>query len=456
MNAELRRNLWLQMTGGRIAVGVSLVFTLLVAALVIDIRVANESFGITRWIAIGTYVFVVLLWGGRQAAGAVVTEVHERTWDWQRLSSVGAWSMTIGKLVGVTSLTWVLGLICMATYAVTLVLADRAGELVGGVAFYLGLGLFTQAFGLLLSMMRVTRVPGYQPANITLVQLLALLAVLLLGALIYGISTLGGNWYGQRFGWMEFSALTFWFFGLWCVAGAYRRMRRELQHSATPWFWFLFLVSLSVFAFGVEVTGPFIALSSYLSLYVAVALVFYVVLLFEPKSRGAVVGLFRGQPGGPPFLARLEKAPLWLLTLGYLIPIVLLIAVFGPNQPLGFIDRTGNSMPMIAAALFLFLIRDLMIMMIFLNQRDPLQPELVAFIVWFVLYAPLPAIFLAGKVEEVLPVFWPDRSAPVALMLLSPAVFAVLAGVIAWLIWRRNRSISPAPSPEQASAGAST
>lgn len=448
MNAELRRNLWLQMTGGRIAVGASLVLVLLVAALVVDVRIRNESFGVTRWVSLVTYLFVVLLWGGRQAAAAVVTEVREKTWDWQRLSAIGAWSMTIGKLAGAASLSWSLGLLCLVVFAVTKSLTTDAHEVPADVAFLLGLGVFIQAFGLMLSLMRVTRVPGYQPANVTLVQLMALVAAGLLGALLYAISYAGGTWYGIVSERVLFAALTYWFFGLWCVVGVYRRMKRELQFSVKPWLWLLFLVSLAAYAFGLEAPAVGGWTMPYLALYSAIALVFYVVLLFEPKSRGAVVRLFKNRSAADQGVGGVHKAlaatPLWLLTFGFLILTVAFIAVVAPGRPLGFGGVNGLSG--LVVALLLFALRDLMILLALVNRKDPLEPELMAFIIWFVLHGPLPAILMVGKLDAAIFLFWPDISAPLALMLLGPLAGAMIAGGIAWLIWWKNRATSDTSS----------
>lgn len=455
MNPELRRNLWLQMTGGRIAVGASLVGVLLAAALVVDVRFNLESFDVTRWVSRGTYVFVVLLWGGRTAAAAVVQEVRERTWDWQRMSAVGAWTMTIGKLAGATSLSWMLGLLCLTVYAATGLMTPSAAEIPAEVARYLGLGLFVQAFAMMLSLLRVSRVPGYQPANVTVVHLMALGAVLILSGFVGGIGQVGGLWYGMAAENVVFAALTLWFFGAWCVVGVYRRMRRELQFRTVPWLWIVFLFTLAAYAYGLEGRLSVAWPVPYVSLFVAILLVFYVVLLFEPKMPGAIHYLFspKARPAG---LARaLANTPLWFLTFLFLALTTLFIALSAPADGVDFWRATGvttkayNGLAATAFAQLLFTCRDLMILFILLNRKERFEPEVVAFVIWFVLYGPLPAILLAGKLEGIMVLFWPDVTAPLEWMLMAPAIEALVAGAIALLIWRRNRSMS---EPEEKSA----
>src|SRR6185312_4131289 len=52
------------------------------------------------------------------ASDAVTEEVRARTWDWQRLSTLGPWQMTWGKLVGATALGWYGAAWCIAAMAV--------------------------------------------------------------------------------------------------------------------------------------------------------------------------------------------------------------------------------------------------------------------------------------------------------------------------------------------------
>ena len=47
-----------------------------------------------------------MLWGTRSAALSVVAEIRERTWDSQKLSSIGPWTMVWGKLFGATAANW--------------------------------------------------------------------------------------------------------------------------------------------------------------------------------------------------------------------------------------------------------------------------------------------------------------------------------------------------------------
>ena len=67
----------------------------------------GEEF-LESFVATGTigYILVVLFWGSRIAAAAMVREIVDKTWDQQRLSSMGAWGMTWGKLFGSTSYVW--------------------------------------------------------------------------------------------------------------------------------------------------------------------------------------------------------------------------------------------------------------------------------------------------------------------------------------------------------------
>ncbi len=101
MNPELRRNLWLELTPRRLATMAIILALIFFAAGLSggdDFRPAS--------VAVVLYYFIVVIWGARNAALCVVGEIRERTWDLQRLSSLGAAEMTWGKLFGATAYNW--------------------------------------------------------------------------------------------------------------------------------------------------------------------------------------------------------------------------------------------------------------------------------------------------------------------------------------------------------------
>ena len=88
MNAELRRNLWMELTLHRLValpVGLVLVFMLVYA-------VANEDPGGSIAATAAALFAALALWGGVHAGDAVMGEVRGRTWDGQRMSASPAWT----------------------------------------------------------------------------------------------------------------------------------------------------------------------------------------------------------------------------------------------------------------------------------------------------------------------------------------------------------------------------
>ena len=118
LNPEFRRNLWIELRLHRLLAMPIMVG--LVAALTLSL---DESYEILRYIALAGFYGVVYIWGSRRAAAAVADEVNARTWEMQRMSALGAWQMTWGKLFGSTAFVWYAGLMILAA----LVSASVAG-----------------------------------------------------------------------------------------------------------------------------------------------------------------------------------------------------------------------------------------------------------------------------------------------------------------------------------------
>ena len=102
MNPELRRNLWLQFSAIRLV----LAPVVIGAILALTWLVADREWRGVAQVGEAIYSLLILLWGTRRAADLVAEEIAGGTWDGQRMSALGAWQMSWGKLLGGTSYVW--------------------------------------------------------------------------------------------------------------------------------------------------------------------------------------------------------------------------------------------------------------------------------------------------------------------------------------------------------------
>src|SRR5258706_424724 len=103
MNPEFRRNLWLELTPHRlIAMPLLLVLVLALVYYLTDAG-KHESVATAAAVMAGGLLAV---WGARSAGESVIEEVRARTWDAQRMSAIGPWAMTWGKLFGAAAFSW--------------------------------------------------------------------------------------------------------------------------------------------------------------------------------------------------------------------------------------------------------------------------------------------------------------------------------------------------------------
>ena len=100
MNPEFQRNLWLEASPRRLA-WAGVVLLLIYGATVAATR-DNPLGPLPALGGVGAAVFVAcaMIWGARAAASSVLSEISDRTWDFQRLSALDPWAMTWGKLAG--------------------------------------------------------------------------------------------------------------------------------------------------------------------------------------------------------------------------------------------------------------------------------------------------------------------------------------------------------------------
>ena len=183
---------------------------------------------------------MVVLWGTRRAADLVAEEIAGGTWDGQRMSALGAWQMSWGKLLGGTSYVWyAAGLAFLALvgcYWATGIPPWQSGQAIQLLRL-LGTGALAQAVAMLVSLALLRRLAIRRRLGVSLSQVAGILAR------AGGVRAarwrhrgpvparrspgIGRVWDGELF-----SLATLGVFLAWSVFGIYRLMRVELQIPA--------------------------------------------------------------------------------------------------------------------------------------------------------------------------------------------------------------------------------
>lgn len=453
-NPEFRRNLWIQFSSTRVLVGGLLTGLLLACALSLDLALTGQTkFEPTvltytaRWVAIA----ILVVWAGYQAAGAVVGEVRQRTWDAQRLSTIHPWSMAWGKLFGATALAWTLALISALTYAVAQAYKGPSGGIVWVLGAMLGYGVVCQATGLLASLARLSGRPGERGGSAILALALGLLATALLAAYANWALDGAGRWYGIRLGEEALRLVTIWFFALWAIVGVYRRMRRELQMRGLPWAWMLFLVTLVVYGEGLAY-GRGQPLLAVLLPTAILMIMLWAMLLIEAKDpltlRQSLGWMRAGQ-----WSTALKLVPLWLVTYVVFAAVVAVSAVVAattapPSTVITPVGLVSTDPLLILVAAFLYLTRDTLLVQTLTLGREGHMAGVAFLGLWFVLYFAVPAVFIAGEGSRLLGLVLPTGQGG-WMMCLLPIGAQVLAFLVLYLwrwraFWRQNAAKVPA------------
>ena len=438
MNPELRRNLWLELTPKRML--------LMVAFLALAFFAAALPGGIDYGpseLALALYYVIVVLWGTRNAALSVVGEIRDRTWDAQRLSSLGADEMTWGKLLGATAYNWFGGLICLAVLVVGI--AAHKGPAVAAVecAYYITIGVIAQTAAFLASLIAVRRRRGHSRLEVFVYQLVGLVAAIgvnrvwsaadpagfLDTAPKQGIAVL---WWGQSFDTRGFLLVSLAAFAIWMFVACYREMRRELKMRNGPLVWLGFLAFIGVYVAGFDawlggntMTGGLDETVKRLALAWATYVVLtYVMVFLEPKDTVQYRWLGAQLRAGR-IASALSSMQSWMMSYAAVVGTAIALLLWLGNPSSGADHRM-----MLAAALG-FLTRDVLIVILVQTFSGRARGDFAALAILVALYALVPAILQGLHLDEALIGFYPPESAP---SWLSPAVIwaeAVAVGAIA-------------------------
>jgi hypothetical protein len=363
----------------------------------------------------------------------VGAEVLQRTWDFQRLSVLTPWQMTLGKLAGATSLSWLAALSGLVVANLAFALGPNPAPALEITISAIAAAVLLQAGSLALALVGVRRARADGRSAPSRIGWTSALGVVLLfwvarrtlpGGTGLGTELLpgfgGGRlWWGLAVSGSLFNALSLTAFAAWAVIAAWRLMRLELQTQNWPWAWPGFLVFAALYAAGFT-HGAAMG-------WAAAGIVFgigaYASAFAEPADRVRLrhwVGAVRTLDWKTLYLT--VPAPYSALKLGALAAVGLML-----SAP----ERALSQPAPLALAAFAFLARDIGLIAYFRFGPRTRRGDFGAVLGLFLLY------FVGGMVGRAL-----GGPAGAALFVPSPnhallsagagVVMAVLAWVLAW------------------------
>lgn len=444
MNPEFRRNLLLELTLHRL-VAMPLILLLIYAAA--GLGSYDRLVSDLAWYAM---MVLLVLWGTRLAADAVLGEVTARTWDSQRMSAIGPFAMSWSKLLGSTVYVWYGAILSIPAF---LYAANDFRDLLAVLAT----GLMAQAVALIVSLLVQRQRPERLRFQVTASQLFGV------GAGIAYWSVLSDgilwfrryddvHWYGLTAGYSDFMQLSGLAFLAWACFGIYRLMRAELQFRSWPVGWTCFVLFCAVYVGGFSppefqlrhvTDGDRTGVETLLRLLAAFTVVVGLVwagAYAEPK------GFVRLRRWGDALRLRdprhfLETTPGWLPgILAALVLCLVTLAVWSLSADVRYAMNSVagmGSLGAFATALVLFLLRDIGVIYFLTLDARKRRAHLTALVYLVVLYVLFPVVLAAADWEDVLPAFLPHAKGDPLVILLPVLVQVGIVGALLALRWQK-------------------
>ena len=386
MNPEFRRNMWLEFSLHRL-IATPVVITLLLALVAAASNkdwLANLS-GVSAW----GFGLAVLLWGTQLVAASVSAEARERTWDTQRMSAIGPWAMTWGKLLGAPAFAWYVGLIFQP--------GEEKNPRGASIMIFVVLLFFVVVPGMRL-------VDEFEKGLV---------------------------WWGMAFSTVNFALASTAAFAALAVIGAYRSMCTALEIRTRPWA----LPGFTVFSalwingfFQVGKANEFNGLFGVLLCAVVVSSAFCYALLLAEAGGASAWQRLRVRLRTHNTRRILEEAPLWLVA----IVTGLIMGLAAMLTPTG----NPNASNLLPFAAMLFVLRDAAIFQFFALAREPRRAEAAALFYLVLLYGLLPGLLHAVNADFlahlVLPMIFTESAMGTVIMLVQ----AGIAMAAAWWRWK--------------------
>jgi hypothetical protein len=430
MNPEFRRNLWLELSLHRLVAMPAVLF--LVLALVYS-AASSDKLDSVAMTAAGIAAALLGIWGTRCTSDCVMEEVRARTWDGQRMSAIGPWAMTWGKLFGSASFAWYGGLMALAV----VVLAQPRGWAhppMKIAALIVSGSLLAQGAACFVGLVAARK--GYaRPGAFSV--LLVVLLVLFIGPIA---SLVGGDfqapvkWWGQSFERVNFVLASAACFAAWAVFGCYRVMCSELQVRTLPWAFVAFAAFLTAYLPGFWIV-PEAGMAGMLNvvliggLLVAGGLTY--IQLFSEQSGVLVFRRVRLRLRRGETRRALEELPCWPVGLALAgVFCILGVLLLDPIAPPGATDHILRLVPL---PVFLLLARDAAILLVFSFARQPRRVETAALFYLVLLYGIVPNLLQAAGLQAVAELILPPvLESPGKASVVAAVQLAIAAALVQW------------------------
>jgi len=425
-NPELRRNLWLELTPLRL-IGMPLVLgALFFLAWLLD----GHQFGSgVKGLALSLFVALTFLWGVRQSAESVLGEIRERTWDWQRMSSISPWSLGWGKLLGSTIYPWYGALICLFFY---LLAADARpdGLPAAKVIVLLVLsGLLIQTLSMLAGFQTIIRSRTLSRSQSSAIVLLGFFAISPVMTLM--MQERSFSWYGTELAQIDFVLVSLLLFLGWALLGMYNQLRSEFRIRTLPLAWSGFVLFLMAYLAGFAGTAEKPQdYSGCLLIGMAVAIMLTYLMLFLEKKDLVAARWLVDDYQRRNWRHFAEGMPCWLVTVPFVVAAAFLMLVMPGNLLAG---AAPFEQRVIIVTILALMVRDIGLVLFLNLGRRPQRADLFAILLLSLIYGVLPVILNTMGAKGASALFWPlyDRC---WLSLLSAVIQAVM---MAWLVLRR-------------------
>jgi hypothetical protein len=454
---ELQRNLWLQLSWGRL-LAAPILIGMVVAALLASWNPAPGHLAeYARW----GFVLVLALWSTRRVADSLAEEVGGGTWESQRMSGMSAWSMVWGKLIGGAAFPWYCALIClglMVWFSFKASAADLRIALGYQVGTLVLAAVLAQATALVVALLLLRKAQFRRRLTVTMAQIAGLLAFSVAVYWEYSAVPLAAEigtvrWYRQEYPANQFYLGSVAIFTVWTLVAAWRLMRAELLYVNRPWMWTLFTLFCMGYAAGFVPWNVEPLTSRLASGCVAALVLTYAAFFAEAKDP------VRYRWGLARFKAlhwwrALEFTPWWLIS--YVLAAIAGIGTIWSimiGGELAWLDSwqaalqryasvlTLGTFSYVFAALLLFALRD-MLFLLWLNFTGKMRgrADLSGLVLLVVAYGPLPMLLIGAGATQFLPAVWPLMVTDL-IALAWPAAEVIIVGILLLLRWRQATRI---------------
>jgi len=419
-NPEFKRSIVVSLSSYRSFVMPVAMLILLYLTFVLHGQTFSESLSVSCSVI---FLLLVFFFCTRDVNDSIMDEVMQRTWDFQRMSAISAWTMVWGKLLGSCFFSLLTASLALVLAVYSMMFTSSFIFMLKSLILLVIVALISITVSLMTTLFLLRKNPQTTSKQTHFLSfILAIVMMFISLPFVTAEQQESIVWFSSFYSWFDFVLLSGLFFLCTFLIACYRLMRQELQYQNSPLVWLFFLVSQTLYWSGFYIAGTDFEFDAHwfgretMVFFSSIILCWLAIYASNNKIQAIYKSIFYLKNRNYPQLWL--NLPLWVVSYAFVLTCALYLFV------------VINESFLLILMCCLFLLRDIFLSLYFGLKNSSGKADMSSLITLLSLYVFIPIILINLELKSWLFLFLPYIEDEQSLWVIIPVMLQTVLSIM--------------------------